>query len=43
MTEDLAETLALAASEPFAERIRQELDTEQIASTGNLKCCRRRP
>ena len=35
MTEDLAETLALAASEPFAERVRQELDTERVASARN--------
>ena len=35
MTEDLAETLALAASGPFAERVRQELDTERVASARN--------
>lgn len=32
VTEDLAETLALAASEPFAKLVRQELDAERVVS-----------
>lgn len=40
MTEDLAETLALAASEAFAELVRPELDTEHVAWARNPETCR---